>query len=384
LIITGAGQAGLALAKELSETDFKILVLDRKKASVDVAYQTLGSFIDPELWSIPREIFNPVNTLYFNSKSHSIIKKGFSTVINREKLLEHMEHEAMKNPNITIQYRANIESVAMDEGGIKSITYSVKNKHLCTVQGQLFVDCSGCGAVLRKKSGLSHIYDQDLSKALGFEMLVPLQCESHTADIFIGSNLPGGYGWIFPRDEETAIIGCGTLIKNYFPKIKDMLSGMWNLDRVKKRCKMKPYQVHRAILFTGTPGRSLVWKNLLLIGDTALQAHPLVGEGVRFIMDAARMAAKSIKKVLSTGSLKWLNRYQKEWIKKYNLIYKRGYKIQQKLKVLTADDEAANKLVKRLEQLKDKDFVRLIGGDLRNDLLLKIVGLSHIFKYYRI
>ena len=53
LIIVGAGPAGLCLTKELSDSNLKILLLDKKKNAEDVQYNTSGSFINPRKWGLP-------------------------------------------------------------------------------------------------------------------------------------------------------------------------------------------------------------------------------------------------------------------------------------------------------------------------------------------
>jgi len=75
LIIVGAGPAGLCLASELSDSNLKILVLDKKKNAEDVHYNTSGSFIDPNEWNLPSDILNPINKICFFSSNAVAEKK---------------------------------------------------------------------------------------------------------------------------------------------------------------------------------------------------------------------------------------------------------------------------------------------------------------------
>ncbi len=112
--------------------------MDKKKNAEDVQYNTSGSFIKPKEWNIPNRILNPINKVYFSSKNEAVVKK---------------------------------------------------------ISARIFADCSGVGVILGKEMKIALVKP---IIGVGMEYLAPLIKERHTSDLFIGSNLEGGYGWIFP------------------------------------------------------------------------------------------------------------------------------------------------------------------------------------------
>lgn len=374
LIIVGAGPAGLCLTRELSDSNLKILLLDKKKSAKDVQYNTSGSFIKPEEWNIPNHILNPINEVYFGSKNEAVIKKVTAYIIDRKKLLAFFETESKGNKNLKIEYNSIIKEVNFTDKRVNCLVYS-KNNVNKKVTAKIFVDCSGISAIFGKKTGIAPVKP---IVAVGAEYLVPLKKEYHTADLFMSSNFKGGYGWIFPRDSETAIVGYGTLSKECFSDVEKYLRGMWKIKKVSEKCLLKPLEKRIGVLRTGKPLNKFSENNLLIIGDSALQAHTLVGEGIRFVMDSAKIATKWIKKSLEKDDLSFLENYSKEWKNKYYKQYKIGFWLQQKLKQFSLDDNKLDFGVRRLKKLSDRDFEKLLNGKLSYSFLVKIIFQSLI------
>lgn len=360
VVIIGAGPAGLFLASELADSGLRILVLDKKKNAEDVGYDTLGSFLRPGDEDIPPSIFNPIDTVRFSSKNEFAIKKGKASIIDRRKLLTHFEKRATKNKNLDMIYGAEVIGPEIRDGHVREVSYQKSGK--CqSVGAKIFLDCSGPGAVLAREMGL---VPDKLKIAAGMEYHVPLKTAQHETDLLVGSDLEGGYGWIFPLDSKVAIIGYGTLSEDRFADIEESLKSMWNIKRVSERCGKRIIKRQSAILRTGKPLKSFRKNNLLVLGDTALQANPLVGEGVRFAMDSARMAAKAIKESLQMDDLAPLDKYSKEWKKKYYRSYKRAYALQNLIKGDSGNDIKMDNGVRMLRRMSDEDFARLLSGEI--------------------
>jgi len=109
--------------------------------------------------------------------------------------------------------------------------------------------------------------------------------------------VPWGYGWIFPKGDHVCVGVCGA--------IKGALGLRPALDAlVEANCapgteKLLRVTGHRIPFgnFEERPGRN----NLLLLGDAAGLAEPLTGEGIRFALESAIIAADAITKALATG-----------------------------------------------------------------------------------
>lgn len=368
LVIIGAGPAGLFLAKELSGDKFKILVLDKKKNAGDIQYKTAGSFINPKEWNLPQDIFYSINRVCFFSNNFSVRKEVIAYSIDRKKLLFYLEKEARKNPNFKIEYNTLVQDLDFKKDKINFISY-LKNKKIKRVSAKIFVDCSGLSAVLGKKLGIS---PKNPILCLGCEYLVPLKKEPYTIDLFVGKNFRGGYGWILPVSKKRALVGYGTIYKKDFKNIEERLKKMWNILRVKERCSLVPMEKHIGLLITGNPLKVLRRSNLIIIGDSALQANPLIGEGVRFVMDSARIASKYIKESIIKNNLRLIDNYQKEWVKKYYKKYKLAFLIQKELKKFSFSDKKMDRGVEELSKISNSDFLKIISGEINRSFIFKI------------
>lgn len=377
LIVIGAGPAGLSFTKELSNSQLKILLLDRKKSVEDVRYYSSGSFIDPGEWNIKEGLYHTIDTFRISSKNTTVIKKGKALILNRKKLLEYFELESRKNENLVIKYRANVKNVILNNGVIKGITYSIGQDSF-EAQGKIFIDCSGPSSLLLKKTGIN---PSGVEFALGVEYLVPLNDEPYTIDLFVGSHLKGGYGWIFPINEKAAIVGFGTLLREYFPSVQDTLEGLWQYEVVSKRCELNPMEKNFAILKTGPPTKTLTNNNLLFIGDAILQANPLIGEGLRFIMEAARIAAHWTFRSIESNDFNLLKGYEREWYRRYYKKYKKGFKFRQNFMKASHNDRYMDRGLKMLNSLSSRVFMQLLRGDISFVLFLKMV-LSLIKRFF--
>jgi digeranylgeranylglycerophospholipid reductase len=376
LIIAGAGPAGLSLARELAQSNLRILVLDCKKHAGDVRYTTSGSFITPDKWNIPSDIINPMEDVTICSANQKAVKYGKACIIDRRKLLKFLESEALKNRNLRIEYSASVSDIQIsNENVLESISFR-KNGVTATAKAAVYADCSGINSTIARRIGLQ---SESMMISAGIEYIVPLKSGEHSAALFVGSLMKGGYGWIFPLNQEKAIAGYGTLDRKIFSSIEDRLRAMWKIPGVSAKCELAPLEKHHGALRTGKPPLHITRGNVILVGDTAMQTNPIVGEGIRFVMDAAKIAAPHILDAIKTKSTRFLNRYENQWKRKYRAKYLLADRIQRVIKRKTSNDASMDRGVRIIRSLSDKDFTRLLSGDISMVFLVKIGFGSLLF-----
>ncbi|MBD3388761.1 MAG: FAD-dependent oxidoreductase [Candidatus Altiarchaeales archaeon] len=379
VVVVGAGPAGLCLTRELAGSELKVLLIDRKRDAGDVRYNTSGSFIDPVEWGLPDEVLHPVYKTRFISRNEEAIKEGIGYIIDRRKLLEFLEEESRENENLEVMYRTWFRSCKFGKRGIEQMAVCRDGEDV-EVAGKTYVDCSGNSCIIGRHVGLK---PARTDAAVGAEYLVPLKTEPHTADLFVGSNLRGGYGWIFPTGDDKAIVGYGSLNPEYYPKVRECLDGMWEMGRVSERCEHKPLEENVAVFTTGEPLRKFTERNVVAVGDCVLQGNPLVGEGIRFVMDSARMAARWIIKALEEGDNAILEGYSREWAGKYHKKYRIAYMLQQKMRRYTDDDRKLDFIARRMAEMSNQDFKKGLSGDFTTAYMLKMGIKSAMMKARR-
>ena len=374
VVIVGAGPAGLIAGREISKAGYKTIILDKKKDYKDVEYHILGSFLNLEEWKLTNNIIaQKLDEVYFSSKNASfrIRKKGVANILDRAKLLRELNNQAIES-GAKVKYGCFVNDAKIKDNNVINLTYN----NLNTISSKIFVDASSISSILAKKIGL---VKPERETALGVELLVPLKTKPRTVDILIGSCFGGGYAHIAPMNEKTAIVGYNTFNKD--KNISLMLKKIFKHPRVKERVEHKIIEQKTSPLQTNLIKR-FCKGNLVVVGDSAGQANPLFGEGVRFVMDSARIASKYIIRSLEENNLNNLKEYQKEWERKYLEKYKCAKFLQNKAKKLTNNDRACDLVAEHLSSFSDNDSLRFYKGDINRFFLLKILFNRAIRKLY--
>jgi flavin-dependent dehydrogenase len=131
------------------------------------------------------------------------------------------------------------------------------------------------------------------------QVTVPLLAPHAATDIFLSADIPGGYGWIFPK-RELANLGAGVI-----PKDKARLKSI--VSRLHARM-VEEGRLGKEILGTtggaipvggmlegaGRLGETLV----LLAGDAAGLANPVTGAGIAAAVHSGRMAGESASRAI--------------------------------------------------------------------------------------
>ncbi len=299
--------------------------------------------------------------MYFSSKSVSFTRKGPAQVINRRKLLVFLSEQAQKH-GAQLLFDTRVERV---DKSIKSITLSTGEM----ITAKVFADCSGLGRVLERHVGI--VPEQQVIRALGIEYLVPLKSGKNTIDLYIGSHYDGGYGWLFPIDDTTAVLGYGTFRKENFPKAKELLDGMFQFQRIKDRVEHTILEMNSGIFRTGKPLKKFHDHNLILVGDVCLQGNPVVGEGIRFVMDAAQMAADAVVTAVKENNIEKLADYTNNWNKTYYKKYRAGFWLQRLLDKTTGNDKLADRAITRAGRASEETLRKVLSGDVSISYIVK-------------
>ncbi|MFH1402705.1 MAG: NAD(P)/FAD-dependent oxidoreductase [Candidatus Altiarchaeota archaeon] len=363
LVVAGAGPAGLTLAWKAAEEGLSVFVFDKKSEAGDVSYTTSGSFIDLDRWGLPREVCHPITDIHFASPNYFVERSGSACVIDRRRLLDELERRCIAS-GATLDYGTYARHVDVRDNNITCVCLDKE----VLVEGEVYADCSGIGGVFNKRLPIN---TNPVRQALGFEYIVPLKSEPHLSELYVGGDFPGGYGWLFPVSEEKAIVGVGTLNRMYFPNVRDYLDRMMTMPRISRRVENRILESHSGVFNTGSPLRKFNRGNLILVGDVALQGNPVAGEGVRFVMDSADMAAKAVVDAVSSRDTRLLEGYSSSWVGKYYSTFQTGYVIQKLLTALSTREGLLDWCVKAGGKASDRTWLTLLRGEADYKFIMK-------------
>lgn len=251
-----------------------------------------------------------------------------------------------------------IVNIALDANGyVDFVTDSTDNKF----KARVYVDATGVVGIMSRKFGLQ---DKDLKIASGLEYNVEyfgLQNQTH---LFIGNLYQGGYGWIFPFGGKRAIVGFGSLDQKIHSEVKDRLNRMLETKAVKKLVRKDNNELSGGTIPITNVKTKFVYKNVVCIGDSVSQVNPIVGEGHRFILEAAAIAAPYIKQVLTKNNMELLYGYENDWSRKFYNEYAYSKRLQ-----VWADKTSKSNLLSDLFTLylatkRNQTFCHLLAGNI--------------------
>ena len=258
----------------------------------------------------------------------------------------------------------NVSEVLKDSAG-KCVGVVAKSQgKLIQFNAKIVIDASGFTSIVAKELGYVTQW-----KKFGAGAEFEVKTEKLEYDnwwLMVGQEYsPAGYAWIFPTSKNTARIGVGIgkpdsdvdptvrlneLIDKKIGPIKD--SG--NIEKI---------EFHYGLIPNDGLSRKTVYDNLILVGDSAGQANPLVLEGIRYAIRfgevAGKVAADAIKNNNTTEAS--LIPYEKEWKKAIESKINSAVKVQNRW-VGLSDDEW-DKELDIINELTADEFLDFIRAD---------------------
>jgi flavin-dependent dehydrogenase len=158
------------------------------------------------------------------------------------------------------------------------------------------------GAISQGAQCLGLRRGRPLGSALEAEVLLDgqsaLREEFGRRVLFALGIVPWGYGWVFPKGDHLSV-GVARLrqgrvdLRTALQREMDRLG--IRLDGVRLHGHPLPYhQAPAWPLWRGRPQERLATRCCLLVGDAVGLVEPLIGEGIRYAITSARLAAEAI------------------------------------------------------------------------------------------
>ena len=331
VVIIGGGGAGLMLARELGKAKHTVLILDRKENLLDFSFYTLASFMEPKDFNLSENVVaQEIDKICLHSKRFQTELKANIYTIDKRKLHEEII-QTLDTKYVTFKLGVHISGIEEHQNRYTSVVDKEGN----TYTAKIFVDASGTNGVLSKKVGLQK---KKPELATAVEYNVKYLGNTNEIHLLIGKIYQGGYGWIFPLQDDRAIIGFGTHDKEMIKGLKTKLNKIIELPKIKKLVLKDTEKVEGGSIPITPVIETFIQQNLVCVGDSVSQVNPVVGEGYKFIFESAIMASQAIHKSLVENSLDSLSEYESNWQKRFSLNYKRSKIAQQRISKFSKKD----------------------------------------------
>ena len=377
LIVVGAGPAGSSAAYAAAKNGIKVALLE-KEENVAQTVRTSGvTWIDyAKEFGIPEDCYNPIRTYNFCSPNNTVSitdNKPKAAVLDVRKTYRFLADMAKKN-GAEIFVNTNVTNVITENGSIVGVKASSSNSEMI-FHARMLIDASGFQSAVSKSLGLVKQWERF---GVGAEYEAEVEnVKSDTWWLMVGQMYsPAGYAWIFPLGKNIVRIGVGV------GKPESDVDPTQRLDEliekgagpIKDLGKITKKEFHYGLIPNEGLSRKTVYDNLILVGDTAGMANPLVLEGIRYAIKYGRVAGDVASKAIKSGdtSEKALQYYEEIWKKEIESKIKSAHKVQARW--LELSDSEWDKEIDIISNLTADEFLDFVRADFTISKLVKIAA----------
>ncbi len=375
IVVVGAGPAGSSAAYQASKNGVKVALLEKEKSVAETVRTSGVTWIkNIKEFQIPDDCYNPIKNYSFCSPKNQVTIKDSlpqAAVLDVRKTFRWLAEEAKKE-GTEIFVKTNVIDVIKNKSNDIVGVKAQNPEGTVSFFGKIIIDASGFGSVVGKTMGF---VTQWKKFGVGAEYEATAKnIDPDTWWLMVGKKYsPAGYAWIFPLSKDTVRIGVG-IGKPDSPvdpteKLKELIKlkegPIRNLEEI------NPIEFHYGLIPNDGLSRKTVYNNLILVGDSAGQANPLVLEGIRYAIKFGRNAGMVAVNALKSGKTDQfaLESYEENWRKEIESKIKSARKIQNRW--LGLSDDQWDEELDIIKELKPEEFLDFIKADF---------GLSNILK----
>ncbi|MEM3089360.1 MAG: NAD(P)/FAD-dependent oxidoreductase [Candidatus Nitrosotenuis sp.] len=373
IAVVGAGPAGSSAAYSAARAGLKVALIE-KEQTVSQTVRTSGvTWIDSiHEFGIPSDCYNPIQNYSFcspNNEATILDREPRAAVLDVRKTYRWLAGLAQKE-GAELFTNTTVIGAQRDKYGI--LLKAASAGEVTYFKARLVVDASGFQTVVAKSLGLVSQWKR-FGAGAEFEAQVE-NVDRHTWWLMVGQEYsPAGYAWIFPTGEKTVRIGVGIgkpesqvdpteRLKELIEKRKGPIARLGKITLI---------EFHYGLIPNDGLTRKTVYDNLILVGDTAGQANPLVLEGIRYAIRFGRLAGQTASDAVIGDRLdeKSLARYEESWRKAIESKINSAARVQARW--IGLDDKQWDEEIDIIKELNADEFLDFIKADF---------GLSSIIK----
>ena len=379
IAVVGGGPAGLSAAYAAARSGAKVILFE-KDESIAHNIRTSGvTWIEEiEKLGITSEHYNPIKNYCFISPSNEVTIRSStakSCVLNVRSAFQHLAFLAAEEGS-QIMVKSNVINVIVDSNNRISGLKATTPKGDVVIGSKLVIDASGFNTSIARRLGIVNEW-----RRYGVGAEYECYCEkvdTETWTLLVGRDYSeAGYAWVFPVSKNRIRIGVGIgkpeSKVDPLQKLNSILEK--RLNPFHKMGKITPIELHYGFIPNEGLRKSTVFDGLLLVGDSAGQANPLLLEGIRYAIEFGRLAGKIGAMSLPNNSSKAsLIEYERTWRSAIESKIHSAIKVQSRW--IGLSDEEWNKEIEILRDMSIEEFLDFIKAEFTTSKMVKL-ALNH-------
>jgi digeranylgeranylglycerophospholipid reductase len=360
VLVIGAGPAGSMTAKWAAMRGASVLMIEKRQEVgspvrcgegmskdwlKDVGIKP-GRWINLEVEGA--RIYSPSEHVFEINEKDAGNEVGY--VVERDSFDKQLAIDAA-NAGVEVRLKTAATGILKENGVVVGARIKQFGSPL-EVRAKVTIAADGFESQVGRWGGIStNLALKDMDTCLQYRM-TNVDCDTRFCDFYLGKCAPGGYVWIFPKDNGLANVGIGVQVS----QIKSMAEARTYLDAW--IAKHPAYSKGKVIDMVGggvsiaPPLKQTVTDGFMIVGDAARMIDPLTGGGIANGCIAGKIAGEVAAEAAQTGdsSRAFLDKYEKGWRARLEEKLYRNWLAKEKLTTLS--DETFDKLVDALAGVK--------------------------------
>ncbi|MGC8645505.1 MAG: NAD(P)/FAD-dependent oxidoreductase [Thermoplasmata archaeon] len=358
IIVAGAGVSGSTAAAMAGKLGKKVLLVDRNSAD-EPGKKTLWGWVCGDavarahILFVEKNLGNRFTDRELGLKVDGVVAvspdleyklpfEGEGYSLERPLFGKALFEQAMKN-GVDFKGRFSVEGPIIEEGAVKGIYGKNEKGEEERIRGKVVIDALGISSLLRRKLPENPYIEReidydDLELTGRFIYRLedgyddPRYYDPRNALIHLNQEMaPGGYGWVFPKNERRVNVGLGVQQKSLDMRnrklgMKDNLKSLIE-KYVKWNPAFKRYSLDTA--FKNGEGywsvsvrrqmEGMVFPGYIGSGDSMASPNPLSAGGIGPALIGGILAGKAASEAVESGdvSLRGLWKFNVEYVKQY-------------------------------------------------------------------
>ena len=371
VVVVGGGPAGSSAARRAAAAGASVLLVE-KEPQIATTVRTSGVTWSDAVaeFGIPRRCYNPVRNYGFASPNNEVVVRDTSSraaVLDVRRTYRWLA-SAAEDAGATILTGTPVRSASREGGHVR-----LEGGGGFEARARIVIDASGFAGTVAQSLGLAEPWGRF---GVGAEYeLRARDVDPETWWLMVGSEYsPAGYAWVFPVGGDIVRVGVGVAKPESDADPREIL------DRIMRR-RTGPVgtlgetdiiEYHYGVIPNGGVGRRSVYDNVMLAGDSAGQANPLVLEGIRFAVRFGGLAGEVAAAAVASGdaSTKSLEPYEKGWRAAAESRIRSAYRVQDRW--LTLTDEQWDEELNVIRDLNADEFLDFVKAEFAASYILKM------------